>query len=80
MGLASVATAMEQPERATRLLGSATAVRKTMGFTMWPTEEVTYARTLAATHDKLDATGWQAASGLRGGYEHREGRRLRTGR
>ncbi|HJZ45703.1 MAG TPA: tetratricopeptide repeat protein [Roseiflexaceae bacterium] len=60
-GLAGVAVAWGQPERAARLLGAAESLRKAKGTPRWHFYQATYERTLAVTRAQLDDEAWAAA-------------------
>jgi hypothetical protein len=57
-GLAGIAVAQGQPERAARLFGAAAALRTTMGVPILPTNERLYQRHVTLTQDALGADRW----------------------
>ncbi len=60
-GLAGVAVAQGQPERAARLLGAAEALRESIATPRWHVYQTNYERTLAAARAQLDDEAWAAA-------------------
>jgi hypothetical protein len=60
-GLAAVAVAGAQPERAARLLGAAAAVGASIGATVPQADPAAYARMVAAARAALTPAAWDAA-------------------
>jgi non-specific serine/threonine protein kinase len=60
-GLAGVLGAMQQPERAARLLGTAEALREATGATVWPANATDYGRSLSLVRGQLDEPAFAAA-------------------
>ena len=60
-GLAGVAAAHRQPERAAQLFGAAEALRESIGTPRWHVYQASYARMLSAARTQLDDAAWTAA-------------------
>jgi hypothetical protein len=60
-GLAGIAAAQRQPDRAAWLFGSAAVLRETIGVPIPPVNRPDYERDLAAAHAQLDADAWRVA-------------------
>jgi hypothetical protein len=60
-GVAGVAAADGQPERVARLLGTAEALRETIGAPMSPADQAQVERVVAAARAQYDEAMWQAA-------------------
>src|SRR3989440_1753130 len=59
--LAGLAARQGQPARALRLAGAAAALRDRLGWQLWPADQATLARGLAAAREALSAEGQAAA-------------------
>jgi len=60
-GLAGVAVAQGQLERAARLFGAAEALREALGWRRWVFFQESYDRAVATTHARLGEKAWAAA-------------------
>jgi hypothetical protein len=63
-GLAAVASAQRQPERAVQLFAAAAALREAIGAPLSPADQAGYDRTIAALRATLGADGFAAAWAL----------------
>jgi predicted ATPase/DNA-binding SARP family transcriptional activator len=61
VGVAAVAAAVGQPERAGRLMGAAGAALAAVGARLWPAERADFERTLQAVRDQLGEAAFAAA-------------------
>ena len=60
-GMAGVAAAQGQPERAAHLLGAVTALLQSTGDFMEPVERADYEAIIADARARLDSSGWESA-------------------
>jgi hypothetical protein len=63
-GLAAVASAQGQPERAVQLLAAAAALREAIGAPLSPADQAGYDRTIAALQATLEPDAFAAAWAL----------------
>jgi hypothetical protein len=63
-GLAGVAAAHGQPERAAQLYGTAEVLREALGTPRWRVYQTSYEHTLVSARTQLDDEGWAVAWAL----------------
>lgn len=68
VGIAGVLLAQNQVVKATRLLGAAEALQKSVGVSLWPANQIEHVRILARLKSSLDApmltAAWAAGQAL----------------